>query len=140
DQLFCHTDSSGCSHLKGTSLRYAIDFNYGAENDDLGYPVLAMAAGKVIYATCSEPEPMVEHGTKSAGCMVILSHSYSGATDVERSRYMHLTTITVEVNDLVDQGQQIGVVGNTGNTKNTRSDGSTYYAAHIHVDVPSCLS
>jgi len=126
-QLFC---SSTESHRANSGLRYAIDLNYGGCNDDRGYPVLAMAAGTVIQAKCDEDEPMSAHS--GVGCMVVLSHAHNGTPDVERSRYMHMTTFTVHAGDTVDQGQQIGVVGNTGKTW-TAEVGD--YCAHIHVDV-----
>jgi murein DD-endopeptidase MepM/ murein hydrolase activator NlpD len=66
-----------------------------------GTPIRAIADGKVAYAGDE---------LKGFGNIVILKHS-----DGWISVYGHCDTLTVQVNDLVQQEQSIGTVGQTGN-------------------------
>lgn len=77
-----------------------------------GTPVVATNAGKVVLA----------RELKVRGNMVIIDHGgglYSG--------YGHLSTIEVAEGDLVESGQQIGLVGNTGLST----------GAHLHWEMAS---
>jgi len=69
---------------------------------DLGTPVLAAKAGRVVSATQN----------RGMGKYVIIRHKENVITI-----YGHLSEIAVQKNDYVRQGQVIGQVGKTGNAK-----------------------
>ncbi len=86
----------------------SVDFN---RTDDLGDPVVAAATGVVTR---------VENlGSTSYGRWIEINHGNG-----YRSRYAHLSTQLVKVNQQVKRGQQIGTLGNTG--------GST--GPHLHYE------
>ncbi len=78
---------------------YSVDWN---RTDDIGDPVVAAAAGIV---TTAEPS-----GTRGYGHYVVIDHGNG-----ESSLYGHMTTVTVGVGQMVDQGTLVGTVGETGN-------------------------
>ncbi|MBB4267404.1 peptidoglycan DD-metalloendopeptidase family protein [Roseospira visakhapatnamensis] len=75
-----------------------------------GTPVLAPAAGKVVYVGWR----------RGYGRTIEISHGLGLTT-----RYGHLSAATVSAGDLVTRGQQVGRIGNTG-----RSTGS-----HLHYEI-----
>ena len=87
-----------------------------------GVPVKASAAGTVI-----EDSALKSDGSSGwndgYGLFVLLEH-----TNGVRTRYAHLNKIFVKVGDVVNQGDQIGLVGNTGN-----AEGPT--GCHLHFEV-----
>lgn len=92
----------------------------GGMNSDLGDPVYAAAAGKVVY--CGVPGP-------GWGNMIIVAHRVrnleTGALEVMQSLYAHLDSMQVQANQTVHRGQNIGTVG-TANGK---------YLAHLHFEI-----
>jgi len=100
-------------------LEYAWDFNipFNEQNGedcniDLGEPVLAPAAGTVVYVYDG-------NGYNGGwGNMVIIDYG-----NCLYGRLSHLDTVSVVLNQVVFQGEKIGTVGNTGKTDN---------CAHIH--------
>lgn len=93
----------------------------GGGNSDLGDPVHAIAAGRVVYA--GEPGP-------GWGKMLILAHRLAGDTEPGGSRviqsvYAHLHEMRAPVGALVRRGQIIGTVGTAGGQ----------YLAHLHFEI-----
>jgi hypothetical protein len=92
----------------------------GGENSDLGDPVYAAGAGRVVY--CGVPG-------KGWGKMIILAHRVpdqsGGEPRVIQSVYAHLRDMTVRPNQVVRRGEQIGTVGT--------ADG--LYLAHLHFEI-----
>src|SRR5690606_4304900 len=86
----------------------SVDFN---RTDDLGDPVVAAATGVVSRVENT--------GSTSYGRWIEINHGNGF-----RTRYAHLATQIVAVNQQVKRGQQIGTLGNTG--------GST--GPHLHYE------
>jgi hypothetical protein len=92
----------------GHSPQPSVDFN---RSNDIGDTVVAAAAGRVTR--------VANTGSTSYGRWIEISHGNGYTT-----RYAHLSSQSVSVNQQVSQGQKIGAVGNTG--------GST--GAHLHYE------
>ncbi len=93
----------------------------GGGNSDLGDPVYAAGAGRVVYL--GRPGP-------GWGNMIILAHHVPDLSEPSRERviqtvYAHLDTFTVEADQIVPRGFQIGTVG--------RVDEKNF--AHLHFEV-----
>ncbi len=91
----------------------------GGENSDLGDPVHAAAAGRVVYV-----------GSPGAGWgkMLILAHRLppgDEAGPVVQTMYAHLDEIRVKPGQLVKRGETVATVGT--------ADGA--YLAHLHFEV-----
>ena len=84
----------------GTQYRHdGVDFMVGSSDS-----VLAAYGGKVIFA-----------GQQTmSGRTIVIDHGYGLKT-----LYAHLNSISVSEGDIVEQGQEIGIVGNTGFTDTT---------------------
>ncbi len=80
---------------------YAVDFNHGSGDDDLGHPVLAAAVGTVTFVDGSD-EP--GHGT------VKITHGHGRFV----TQYTHMRDIRVKEGDRVKLLQQIGEIGSVG--------------------------
>jgi hypothetical protein len=80
------------------SPQNSIDFN---RTNDVGDPVVAAAAGRVTR--------VANTGSTSYGRWIEISHGNGFTT-----RYAHLASQSVSVNQQVSQGQKIGTVGSTG--------------------------
>ena len=87
-----------------------------------GVPVKASAAGTVIEDSALKSDGSAGWND-GYGLFVLLEH-----TNGVRTRYAHLNKIFVKVGDVVNQGDQIGLVGNTGN-----AEGPT--GCHLHFEV-----
>ncbi|MDX9893791.1 MAG: M23 family metallopeptidase, partial [Patescibacteria group bacterium] len=95
-----HENSSHRNYGYWADDRYALDFNL-QENADLGRPVLAVAPGTVISVSYDG----------GWGNTVIIDHGNG-----YRSRYSHLDSFSVKVDQLVIQGYEVGKCGTTGNS------------------------
>ena len=73
---------------------------------DAGAPVVAAATGTVTTAQASP--------SGGYGRWVVIDHGNG-----ESSLYAHLSSVTVAVGQLVDQGTMIGTVGDSGNSRGT---------------------
>lgn len=93
-----HENSSHRNYGLWADDRYALDFNLTGW-DDFQKPILAVASGQVIFAAMDS----------GWGNTVIVDHGND-----YRSRYSHLDSFSVEVDQLVIQGQEVGKCGNTG--------------------------
>ena len=101
--------------------RYHIgeDFNVGSGNDDLGFPVSAIAVGRVVYTG------YVYNGL---GNIIIVRHRLPDGSEVY-SRYAHLNEILVAGGQTVRLGETIGTIGRTG-----RGNDPDFYA-HLHAEL-----
>lgn len=97
----------------------------GGENSDLGDPVYAAGAGRVVYA-----------GVPGSGWgnMIIVAHRVpnperGGEPEVIQTVYAHLEKILVRPNQTVQRGDLIGTVGTA-----IGEDGRPYFA-HLHFEV-----
>lgn len=104
-----------------TSGRHTgVDWNYGSGNTDLGFPVVAIASGKVVGR--------INSGTISGFGNAIIIETNGCPPNVSGTklyhRYMHFSSVSVVVGQVVTEGQQIGTCGKTGGTD----------WAHLHLD------
>ncbi len=93
----------------------------GGMNSDLGDPVYAAGAGRVVYAGVPGP---------GWGKMIILAHRVPDVADPKNIRiiqtvYAHLDAMKIKHGQLVQRGDPIGTVGT--------ADGQ--YLAHLHFEV-----
>ena len=102
--------------LTATSAKYrhdGVDFMTGASAT-----AVAVYPGKVIFA-----------GQQTmSGRTVVVDHGYGLKT-----LYAHLNSITVSEGDIVEQGQELGVIGNTGFTDSVM----LHFGMYVF-DVPVC--
>ena len=91
----------------------------GGYNSDLGDPVYAAAAGRVVFAGVP--------GT-GWGNMVILAHrvfnTQTGALEVVQSMYAHLDQVLVQPGQTLHRSKKLGTVGTGGGL----------YLAHLHFE------
>jgi hypothetical protein len=83
---------------------YALDFNWGLVDADCGRPAVAVASGTVIVSDYSVNKEGWGYGNR-----VKIDHG-----DGYSSLYAHLESKSVQVGDVVAQGQEIGKVGHSG--------------------------
>jgi len=91
----------------------------GGENSDLGDPVYAAGAGRVVYAGVPD---------ESWGRMVILAHWLPEGDElgpVVQTMYAHLESIQVRTGQSVQRGEPIGTVGTAKSAP----------LAHLHFEV-----
>ncbi len=94
----------------------------GGQNSDLGDPVYAAAAGRVVHAGDGGP---------GWGNMVILAHRVAApgqatlTREVWQTVYAHLDQLRVRLGETVHRGQLLGTVGT--------ADGK--YLAHLHFEI-----
>jgi len=95
----CSEAWTGTTRASHSPSKLAVDWN---RTDDVGDPVVAAATGVVATA--------VPNGTRGYGRYVVLDHGNG-----ESTLYAHLSTVSVGVGQVVDQGTLLGTVGETGN-------------------------
>jgi murein DD-endopeptidase MepM/ murein hydrolase activator NlpD len=91
----------------------------GGTDTDLGQPVYAIAAGKVVFAdNCGQP----------SGGVVMIQHAYHENHQKKRIRsvYAHLKNISVKKGDRVHRRQIIGKIG---------QDPKKTFHAHLHLEL-----
>src|SRR5262245_36912341 len=94
----------------GPGNHYPIDFNRGSDDEDLGDPVLASAAGRVRTWVEGDGDTVVQ-----------IVHNSTWASETHH----HMTgSVTVSDGDIVEQGDRIGRVGKTGRQQ----------SAHLHYE------
>ena len=105
------------SHAKGTQVQYAYDILM-----PIGTPVVAARAGIVLLV-----EERFEDGTNVPGQENYINIVHSDGTI---AGYVHLTKdgSNVAVNDVIVQGQLIGLSGNSGSSSEP----------HLHFHVQAC--
>lgn len=97
----CGETWTGSTRAGHSPSAKSVDFN---RNPDLGAPVVAAAMGTVTTAYAS---PKGGYGR-----WVVIDHGNG-----ESSLYAHLSSVTVAVGQLVDQGTMIGTLGDSGNAR-----------------------
>lgn len=123
--------------LMSNANRMNVDYRYGyyyPEEDVVhtgvdiigirGDPVLAAAAGKVIFAGTGLLNG-ANHPEDPYGQAVMIRHSFSFEGYTIYSVYAHLDKITVTKGDWVESGEKIGAIGMTGNTS----------GPHLHFEI-----
>lgn len=95
----------------------------GGGNTDLGQPVFAIGAGRVVEAA--------EFGG-GWGRIVVIEHRFRerGADRTVRSLYAHLSRIDVGAGDLVTRRQRIGAIGRGP---------ANAWLAHLHLEIRTDL-
>lgn len=91
----------------------------GGQNSDLGDPVYAAGAGRVVYAGIPGP---------GWGKMILIAHRLpegDALGPVVQTMYAHLESMRVRTGQLVQRGEPIGTVGT----------GEGAYLAHLHFEV-----
>ncbi|HEX6306301.1 MAG TPA: M23 family metallopeptidase [Anaerolineales bacterium] len=78
-----------------------------------GTPVLASADGLVVVAGDDSQSPYGRY-RGAFGNLVILQHDLPGVSGSVFTLYGHLSEVSVEVDDQVQAGQEIGLVGSSG--------------------------
>ena len=99
----CITHAEFNSKGKLNGDEWAIDFNLAGDGDN-GKPVVAIASGTVV-----ESAYIVDFNDYGYGNYIDIDHKNG-----YKSRYAHLSSRKVSVNDEVSQGQEIGKTGDTG--------------------------
>ena len=81
-----------------------------------GTPVLASAGGVVVVAG---DDSQVNYGLRpdTYGSLVVLRHELPGLSQPVFTLYAHLSHVFVQVDDPVETGQQIGLVGMSGSVR-----------------------
>lgn len=103
-----------------THIHQGVDINKNTGRDtDFGLPVFATHDGKVVAIKLYN-----EH--KGGGGTMVTIQSPDGSF---QSVYMHLNSVDVSLNDIIDEGQQIGTIGKSGNGLSTR------WRAHLHYEL-----
>lgn len=121
---FCQHQTGG--HRKGTHFgddTYAWDMNLSGDRD-AGLPVYAVADGKVVNYAGSPPG-----GTFG---LVLVEHNSNGIT--WWSGYLHMTNISVQVNDIVSTSTVLGNIYHSGATNN-----HLHFVAYIGQNAPGQL-
>ncbi|MEK7631710.1 MAG: peptidoglycan DD-metalloendopeptidase family protein [Patescibacteria group bacterium] len=116
-----HYNECAPTHCPNVTYNLAWDFNlngFGGDAD-LGYPVVACADGRVVYAQNYSP------GVDGWGNCVVID--YDNDASNHQGLYGHLEQIFVKVGENVKSGQVIGAIG--------KGDGN--YSAHLHYQVQS---
>lgn len=119
------------THKMNVDYRYGYDYpeekvvHTGIDiTGGLGDPVLAAAAGKVIFAGYG-----LLNGANDSkdpyGLAVMIRHSFSYEGYTIYSVYAHLKKVSVDKGDWVDTGDKIGEIGMTGNTS----------GPHVHFEI-----
>ncbi len=102
---------------------YAIDWNRGSGNADVGERVLSVASGRVIYARSGQGR-VHDRDAFGYGNTVIVQ---LGADPSFAVRYAHLRSVSVTEGEYVSLGEPIGTVGASG------LSGRLPYTAHLHL-------
>ena len=98
----------------GVYSRNTREAHYGVDLlNSSGTAVLAAADGAVVVAGNDESIPQ-GHRRGYYGNLVILKHDLPGISEPVFTLYGHLSDVSVKVDDEVNAGQQIGLVGMSG--------------------------
>lgn len=92
---------------------------------EIGTPILAAGAGKVIYAGQGVYRGGNNILDDPYGKAVVIEHSFKYQGEALYSLYAHLDEILVKVDESVQSGQMLGLMGSTGKTT----------GPHLHFEV-----
>lgn len=98
------------SRCHETDDYYAVDWNWGVDDEDRGKTAIAMAPGVVIFAGRNPPGSFGGYGNQ----VVVHVVDENGAWTDWAYRYAHLDTLAVGDGHYVHFGSEIGTVGDTG--------------------------
>lgn len=109
----------------GSAINGEREPHHGVEfSNASGTPVLAAAAGKVIFAAEDKPA-IFSPWPRFYGNLVVIQHDLPELPDQIYTLYAHLSTIQVEEGDVVQIEEQIGEVGMSGGA----------IGSHLHFEV-----
>ncbi len=114
----------------------AIDFFREDGSSAEGYEVLAIGDGVVVDIVYDrEAYPDKHDGSDSDegwGNLILIQHDYleNGVNNIVYSFYAHTKTIEVELNDVVQRNQRIGLVGKTDGITGTET-----WPDHLHFEI-----
>jgi len=109
----------------GTTVDGKRDPHHGVEfSNASGTPVLAAAAGTVIFAADDKPA-IFSPWSRFYGNLVVIQHDLPEITEPIYTLYAHLSTIQVEEGEVVQAAQQVGEVGMSGGA----------IGSHLHFEV-----
>jgi len=109
----------------GSTINGKREPHHGVEfSNASGTPVLAAAAGKVIFAAEDKPA-IFSPWSRFYGNLVVIEHEIPEIADQIYTLYAHLSTIQIEEGDVVQIEQQIGEIGMTGGA----------IGSHLHFEV-----
>ncbi len=98
-----------------------LDYNYnGGGNTDLGAPIVATHSGRVVR---------INPTSDGAGGRIVVIQSLDGTLE---TKYMHLSSIAVRVEDEIDEGQTIGLMGGSANGKELGRLVHLHYEIHVN--------
>ena len=116
-------------------IHAAIDFMRDDGSSAGGYELLAIGHGVVVdivYDREAHPD-LHDGGDRDVGWgnLILVQHDYlEGDTDARVwSQYAHCQTVEVELGDVVQRGQRIGLVGHTDGVIGTES-----WSDHLHFE------
>lgn len=112
DSKFGPRNCKGCS-----KFHKGLDINFGSKSDDYGAPVYATHSGTVSY---------VNTDINSSGGRYIEITSFNGSV---KTRYLHLSSISIKQGDEINEGATIGLIGGSGRGSDTG------YAVHLHYEL-----
>jgi murein DD-endopeptidase MepM/ murein hydrolase activator NlpD len=113
------------SYRFGSNKRGKRETNHGVSFlNSLGTPVLAAGDGEVIVAGDDHNTVYAKYPDRY-GNLIILKHDLPGLSQPVFTLYAHLSEIFVEKGDMVNEGQEIGLVGMSGDTS----------GSHLHFEV-----
>ena len=99
-------------------FHYGVDLNYdGGYNTDLGAPIVATHSGRVVR---------INTENSGAGGRYVVIESPDGSF---QTKYMHLSSVTVQPEQEISESQTIGLMGGSGYGKELR------YYAHLHYEI-----
>jgi murein DD-endopeptidase MepM/ murein hydrolase activator NlpD len=102
-------------------FHYGIDLNYsGGGNTDYGAPIVATHSGKVAR--------IIPLNAGDGGGRIIVIESPDGSF---LTKYMHLSSVSVQAGDEISEGQTIGLMGASGFGQNRYPK----YKAHLHYEI-----
>ena len=90
-----------------------------------GTPVLAPAAGEVVFAGADDAQPLLAPWPNYYGQAVVLRHTFPGVAQPVFTLYGHLETVSVQVGQRVQPGDLLGTVGQRG----------VAIGPHLHLEV-----
>ncbi|MCP3673742.1 MAG: M23 family metallopeptidase [Gammaproteobacteria bacterium] len=117
-------------------IHAAIDFFRDDGTNEGDYEIWAIADGVVVDIVYDREAYPDRHdgGNRDSGWgnLILVQHDYEENGILKRvwSQYAHCQTIEVELNDVVQRNQRIGMIGNTDGVV-----GTEYWTDHLHFEL-----
>lgn len=126
-------DASSYLVHREDGIHAAIDFMREDGSSAAGYEIWAIADGVVVDLVYDrEIYPDLQDGRDEEwGNLILIQHDYveDGVTEQVWSMYAHCATIEVELGDIVERNQRIGLVGGTDGVAD-----SELWSEHLHFE------